>query len=311
MQKQFAPVALARLSRRLAAASPARHESSQRMYHGTPRRASCATRATLRQSRSAAALLSQLLTSPLRLHAACRAERGCQGGALRRGVAGGQPRSVPRGGRGEVCLGRVRPRASGCGQRSCCINLLWASCFTELFGVGSPLHARGAAAAAARLARGRARSPGDCPPERSVPVERWRPPGEGEARLPRCAAQTGEGRSGSEVRPRALAAARQLRRPRAAKVRDRSRAMALRELVWGTQGGGKGPSKRTRCCLPCTRRSTRPTALHTRLERVLAALRVARDLFCRGGAGRPSEGSQHPHAQPVQERVPLSSVLPC
>ena len=198
MQKQFAPVALARLSRRLAAASPARHESSQRMYHGTPRRASCATRATLRQSRSAAALLSKVLTSPLRLHAACRAERGCQGGALRRGVAGGQPGSVPRGGSGEVCLGRVRPRASGCGQRSCCINLLWASCFTELFGVGSPLHARGAAAAAARLARGRARSPGECPPERSVPVERWRPPGEGEARLPRCAARTGEG--GAEAR---------------------------------------------------------------------------------------------------------------
>ena len=95
-------------------------------------------------------------------------------------------------------MGRVRPRASGCGQRSCCINLLWASCFTELFGVGSPLHARGAAAAAARLARGRARSPGECPPERSVTVERWRPPGEGEARLPRCAARTGEG--GAEAR---------------------------------------------------------------------------------------------------------------
>ena len=212
-----------------------------------------ARRAALRAPRAprcakAALLLlcCQVLTSPLRLHAACRAERGCQGGALRRGVAGGQPRSVTWGGRGEVCLGRVRSRGSGCGQRSCCIR-------GELFGVGSLLHARGAAAAAARLARGRARSPGECPPERSVTVERWRPPGEGEARLPRCAAQTGEGRSGSEVRPRALAAARQLRRPRAAKVRDRSRAMALRELVWGTQGGGKGPSKRTRCCLPCTR----------------------------------------------------------
>ena len=236
--------------------------SLPRLPHDTSPRSACtmARRAALRAPRAprcakAALLLlcCQVLTSPLRLHAACRAERGCQGGALRRGVAGGQPRSVPRGGRGEVCLGRVRPRASGCGQRSCCINLLWASCFTELFGVGSPLHARGAAAAAARLARGRARSPGECPPERSVTVERWRPPGEGEARLPRCAAQTGEGRSGSEVRPRALAAARQLRRPRAAKVRDRSRAMALRELVWGTQGGGKGPSKRTRCCLPCTR----------------------------------------------------------
>ena len=202
MQKQFAPVALARLSRRLAAASPARHESSQRMYHGTPRRASCATRATLRQSRSAAALLSQVLTSPLRLHAACRAERGFQGGALRRGVAGGQPRSVPRGGRGEGCLGRVRPRASGCGQRSCCINHVCMGQMGELFSGGSLLHARGAAAAAARLARGRARSPGECPPERSVPVERWRPPGEGEARLPRCAARAvcRQGREGAEAR---------------------------------------------------------------------------------------------------------------